>query len=72
MSELQEYDVVRVDSLKTATPSLNQPAVGDEGTILNVLAPNVFIVEAVGDGGSAIWISDFHGSDLTLVWRPDS
>jgi hypothetical protein len=75
MELFREHDVVRVDSLKSARPDLSLsarlPVVGDMGTIVNVLAPDEFIVEAVGTEGSTEWLCDFNGSDLALVTRHD-
>jgi len=75
MSELKEYDHVRVVSLKSATLSSSEliraPEIGDEGAILMEIGSNVFIVESVAKDGSPIWMYDFHGSDLELISRPD-
>ena len=74
MNELCEYDVVRVESLTSARPdqhvSSRQPAIGDSGTIVFVLAPNEFLVESVAGDGRTVWLCDFSASDLSLVWRP--
>lgn len=74
MDGLLEYDVVRVECLQYARPdssfNTRPPVVGDQGTIVNVLAPNEFIVEAVGEDGSTEWLCDFNARDLSLVWRP--
>lgn len=73
LNDLREYDVVRVESLTSAKPDVNigsrPPKVGDQGTIVFVLAPNEFIVESVAGDGTTMWLCDFRGDDLNLVWR---
>ena len=74
MSRLQEYDVVRVLSIGSAKPDPSigsrSPVIGDSGTIVSVLAPGHYIVEAVKDDGTTNWLSDFEGTDLELIHRP--
>lgn len=72
--DLQQYDVVRVESLESATPyqtlGPRAPAIGDVGAIVLALSPSRFVVENVNADGSTGWVCDFDRVDLSFVSRP--
>lgn len=66
-----ELDIVLVRALRSAvrevdgTPGVvRQPRVGDQGTIVHVLAPDRYIVESVDDAGHTLWLADFDTDEL--------
>ena len=66
-----EHDTVVVRSLLTPTRQLagtdsvkRQPRVGDQGSIVHVLGPDVFVVESVDGEGMTVWLADFRGDEL--------
>jgi hypothetical protein len=72
--DLSEHDVVRVVRLRTSGRRFSgsegvrrAPRVGDEGTIVNVPSPHVFVVECVAPGGETVWLADFRRDELELV-----
>ena len=80
MAELRQYQLVRVAKLMEAPETydgwkLNKrpPAVGDVGTLLDVLQapglPNRYVVECckAGGDGSSEWLGDFLADELETV-----
>ena len=72
--DLSEHDVVRVVRLRTSGRHFSgsegvrrAPRVGDEGAIVNVPAPGVFVVECVAPDGDTVWLADFRRDELELV-----
>lgn len=70
-SPVKEYDRVRVRRLigSGQRPHLGHrpPAVGDEGTIVDVSQKGGCTVESAADDGSMIWLADFHLEELEVI-----
>jgi hypothetical protein len=75
MSNFRQYEMVRVRQLIYEPEhydgwklNLRSPAVGDEGTIVDILhaagLPDCFIVECSAKDGRTIWLGDFHAEEL--------
>jgi hypothetical protein len=69
-----EYVVVRVARLRVverpfdgSSDVMRAPRIGDVGTIVNVLAPNAFVVECVDRDGMTVWLADFYADELDPV-----
>ena len=78
MSEIREYDVVRVVSLRIANRPfdgaagfMRPPRIGDIGTVVHEYKPEDLtapvIVEDVDEDGMTIWLADFARDELELV-----
>jgi len=76
MGRIRQYDVVRIDSVhKDLSGShcfqpVSQPVVGEEATVVEVLAKDVFILESVNDAGETLWLIEVSARDvdLTVTW----
>ena len=77
MTEIREYDVVRVINLKIAdrpydgTASvMRPPRIGDVGTVLHEYRPEdstgPVVVESSDENGRTIWLADFERDELEL------
>jgi len=64
--------VVRLDEparyVSGTASVLRQPAVGDEGSVVNV-ERGVVMVESVDAEGRTVWLADFFAGELELVSR---
>lgn len=78
MHGLDQYRRVRVRMLLTAGRHYDgsgevkrPPAVGDFGTIVEVLRPpereDVYVVESVTPRGLTVWLADFHSDELEVA-----
>lgn len=80
MSTLREYQVVRVRQPPASERddgwcvNRRPPAVGDTGTIVDVLhapgLPDLFVVECSGQDGITDWLSEFLPDELESLGRP--
>ena len=72
---LKEYELVRVRQLIQSVDALdgwgvNQrpPALGDVGTLLDILTapgvPRKYVVECSGKDGVSIWLADFFEDEI--------
>jgi len=71
-------DFVRVHNLSVPSRAVDgpaaeppQPRVGDVGTVVESLGDDLYLVEHVTDDGHAVWMAEFHASELALVDRDD-
>jgi hypothetical protein len=82
MGLLKPYDVVRVFHLPTIENALlgtesikRKPAIGDMGTIVEVLSENpdqeVFMVECLDNNGTTLWLTIFKEEELEFIRHPD-
>ena len=69
-------DVVRVRHLSVAEREVDgssaeppQPRVGELGSVVDALGDGLYLVEHATDDGEAIWVAEFHESELELVDR---
>lgn len=78
MTAIQEYDVVRVATLKKRGRSFDgsdgvkrPPDIGDVATVCHEYDPNnlsaKIAVEKVTDDGLTVWLADFDRDELELV-----
>ncbi len=72
------YDTVRLVRLLTpqrditgTEAALAQPAVGDQGTIVDVPGDRYLVEDVTPDGGTR-WLAEFEAAELDLVARPSS
>lgn len=81
MSQIREYDVVRVTLLKHPTRPFEgsegarrMPRVGDVASVCHEYDsddPNAPVaVEMVADDGRTVWLADFDRDELEFVTRP--
>ena len=77
-SKLELYALVRIGNLVQSTDSYNAwklnlccPAVGDLGTVVEVLKvaglPTKYVVESVDTAGTVLWCTDFYDEELELA-----
>jgi len=70
---IKQYDVVRIDAIKKDLSNshccepISQPAVGEEATIVEELADDVFILENVNNDGETLWLIEVSTNDVSLV-----
>ena len=71
-----EYDVVRVKKLLMPSRPFSgtegatrAPQIGDEGAIVFLYDPSLFIIECVDKEGYTVWLADFAPEELELVWK---
>lgn len=80
MSDLREYDVVRVVKLLITNREFNgtekvkrAPCVGDTATIVHLHEPDnpiaPVVAENVDGNGNTIWLANFKQDELKLVHR---
>jgi hypothetical protein len=72
----EPFDTVRITRLlvpdrdvdgSSATPP--QPRVGDEGTVVEVLGDDVYLVERATADGYTVWLAEFRAQELALAHR---
>lgn len=70
----EPFDIVRVTRLlvrdrdvdgRSAAPP--QPRVGEEGTVVEALGDDVYLVERVTADGCTVWLAEFDARELALV-----
>ncbi len=71
---MKEFDTVRVRRLSDPVPRMyigdRPPALGDEGTIVDIKRDGVCAVECVADDGATIWLADFRAEELEVTFSP--
>ena len=85
MDDIREFDTVRVVQLVGSPEShlavsfaQRAPAIGDEGTVLELPSVNFngqtmgFIVESTEGGAKCVWLAEFSRDELEVVFRPPS
>lgn len=74
----KEYELVRVRQLIQSADDLDgwrlnqrSPAIGDVGTLLDILTapghPNKYVVECSGQDGISLWLADFFEEEIERV-----
>lgn len=72
----EPFDTVRITRLlvpdrdvdgSSATPP--QPRVGEEGTVVEVLGDDLYLVERATADGRTIWLAEFRVQELALAYR---
>jgi hypothetical protein len=79
-----QYDVVKVAALLEAERHIigtegvsRQPRIGNIGTILEIPKmpvgmKQVYVVECIDLEGYTIWLADFVGEELEVIWTESS
>jgi hypothetical protein len=67
----RELDVVVIRALRSASRRVEgtdrvkrQPRIGDQGTVVEVIGPQEYVVESVDDAGLTVWLADFAEDEL--------
>ena len=72
----EPFDTVRVARLLVADREVDgssaeppQPRVGEEGSVVEVVGDDLYLVERVTDDGRTLWLAEFDEQELALVHR---
>ena len=72
----EPFDTVRVARLLVADREVDgssaeppQPRVGEEGSVVEVVGDDLYLVERVTDDGRTLWLAEFDEQELALGHR---